>query len=154
MQQSVVVFRVADKEYGVPVALVHSVEQGISVTSVPKTLSFIRGVFELRGEVLPLIDMRERLGQMDEVVPPNSFVLVVEVNGDKTGFLVDEVNDVVVVDDEALESVPKMIGGLEAEFIAGMARTGEKLLILLHLPKLLSDAERRQLKQLEESRKS
>ncbi|QSO45361.1 chemotaxis protein CheW [Alicyclobacillus mengziensis] len=154
MQQSIVVFRVADKEYGVPVELVHSVEQGVTVTAVPRTIAFIRGVFELRGDVIPLVDMRERLGQMDQVVLESGFVLVVEVNGDKTGFLVDEVNDVVPVDDEALEPVPRVIGGLEAEFIRGMARKGHRLLILLNLPQLLSDAELRQLKQLEESRKS
>lgn len=151
MEQSIVMFQVADKSYGVPVEFVRSVEQGVEVSTVPRTAAFIRGVFELRGEVLPLIDMRERLGH-EQRAASEGFVLVVDVDSVQTGFLVDNVKDVIAVDSSQIEPAPSMIGGLEAQFIHGLVKVAEGVLVLLALPKLLADAEIAQLKQLEESR--
>lgn len=152
MEQSIVLFRVADKDYGVPVEQVLSVEQGVQISQIPHTLSFIRGVFELREHVVPLVDMRERLGEEQRDPNLNAFVLVVQVDSVLAGFLVDEVSNVMAIETEQIEPAPTIVGGLEARFIHGLVRLADRVLVLLALPQLLADAEVRQLKQLEESR--
>lgn len=145
-----VVFRVDDVQYGVPVSEVQSVEQVVAVTPVPRTLPIIRGVFEIRGKIAPLLDVRTRLhgGFASESVLEDTYVLIIEAGGMDAGFVVDEVNDVVQIEDNMIHPTPELVGGVRAEYMRGVVHREGGLLILLDLPKLLVSAEIEQLQSL------
>ncbi|MCL6636873.1 MAG: chemotaxis protein CheW [Alicyclobacillus sp.] len=149
--QQVIVFTVAGEQYGVPVEQVQSIERMLPITRVPKTLPFIKGVVNLRGVVLPVLDMRERFGFAPAETTEDARVVVVRSDRYTVGLVVDAVDDVTVVPKSAIEPPPAMVGGVEAVYLHGVARLAERLLILLNLDRVLSDAEERQLQEVEKS---
>ncbi len=146
-----VVFGVANERYGVDIREVQSIERLMPITRVPQTLDFIKGVVNLRGVVTPVIDLRDRFGLPHPERLEDERMIVVDVDGVQVGMLVDLVLDVQSVDDSQIDAPPAMIGGVEARYLKGVYHDQTGLLILLNLEKVLSDAEERQLKQVEKS---
>lgn len=134
----VIVFQLADKEYAIPVSHVKGIEKLMHITRVPKTARFVKGVINLRGVVTPVIDLRERF---DLPIPENeetTRIIIITLETMEVGFVVDSANDVLDIDSESIEQQPEVVGSLEEEFIAGVAKLENRLLILLHLEKVLN----------------
>lgn len=145
----VVVFQVGGERYGVEVGQVQSIERMSTITRVPRTLSFIRGVMNLRGVVVPVIDLRERFGLAAAESTDETRIIIVHVDEMTVGLIVDSVLDVQMIDESLIESAPSMIGGLEAAYLHGIAKVGDDVLILLNLTKVLSKVEEEQLRETE-----
>jgi purine-binding chemotaxis protein CheW len=145
----VVVFQVGGERYGVEVGQVQSIERMSTITRVPRTLSFIRGVMNLRGIVVPVIDLRERFGLTAAESTDETRIIIVHVDEMTVGLIVDSVLDVQMIDESLIESAPSMIGGLEAAYLHGIAKVGDDVLILLNLTKVLSKVEEEQLRETE-----
>jgi len=146
-----IVFHVEQEQYGVPVSQVYSIERLLMITEVPRTLPFIRGVINLRGIVTPVLDLRERFEFEPAEHSDETRIVIVELNEMTVGMIVDAVSDVVTIEDDCVEAPPMMVGGLEAKYLQGIAHIGDNLLILLNLSRVLSDAESRQLFEVEKS---
>ncbi|SIS90294.1 chemotaxis protein CheW [Alicyclobacillus vulcanalis] len=146
-----VVMRVGSERYGAHVAQVRSVERVSDITPVPRTLSFIKGVMHLRGTIVPVIDLAERVGlqRAADVDGEDRRIVVAEVEDMVVGMLVDAVEDVVPISPEAVEPPPAVVGGLEAVYLRGVAQTGDELLVLLNLERVFSAVEAEQLRQVE-----
>ncbi|MEW9667656.1 chemotaxis protein CheW [Ammoniphilus sp. 3BR4] len=145
----VIVFRLQDEEYGVDVHQVKSIERLETITRVPKTPPFVKGVINLRGIVTPIIDLRERFGLSDTSLTEATRIIIVSVNGLEMGLIVDSATDVIDVPVHAIEPPPRIVGGIEAVYLKGVAKLEKRLLILLNLNMVLDTAELKQLETME-----
>jgi purine-binding chemotaxis protein CheW len=145
----VIVFELKDEEYGVPVEQVRSIERVQHITRVPKTPDFVKGVINLRGVVTPVIDLRSRFEIEEEEYSSHTRVIIVSVNDTEAGLIEDTANDVIDIPAGEIEPPPEVAGGVEAEYIYGVAKLDKRLLILLNLDKVLNTEEMKELKQIE-----
>lgn len=145
----VVVFRLKDEEYGVEVDQVKSIERMESITRVPNTPSFVKGVINLRGVVIPVINLRSRFQMEEEDYTDSTRIVIVHVNEMEVGLIVDAALDVLDVPLDAIEPPPEVVGGVEAAYLRGMAKLEDRLLVLLNLDRVLSPEELKQVEQME-----
>ncbi|MBW5444553.1 chemotaxis protein CheW [Cohnella sp. CFH 77786] len=138
----VIVFTLANEEYGIEVDKVKTIERMAPITRVPKTPPFVKGVMNLRGVVVPVIDLRGRFGLPETEPTENSRIIIVSANDLEVGFIVDSANDVLDVMSDTIENPPEVVGGIKAKYLSGVAKVGEdRLLILLHLAEVLNRSE-------------
>lgn len=134
----VIVFQIKDEEYTIPVEQVGSIERMMPITRVPGTKSFVKGVLNLRGVVTPIIDLRERFEIEGADNTDQTRIITVTIQGLNVGLIVDAANDVLDLDESTIEPPPEIVGTVEAEYIQGVAKLDQRLLILLNLEKVLS----------------
>lgn len=134
----VIVFQLADKEYVIPVSQVQSIEKIMHITRVPKTSSFVKGVINLRGVITPIIDLRERFDLQANALNDRSRMIMIKLDDMEVGLIVDAANDVLDIPLSAIEPQPDVVGSIESEFIAGVAKLDRRLLVLLQLEKVLN----------------
>ncbi|EMG36558.1 CheW protein [Desulfocurvibacter africanus PCS] len=140
-----VTFSIAEEEFGVEILLVKEIIRPMSVTKVPNAPAFVEGVINLRGQVIPIIDLRKRFGLAASKLGKDTRIIVVEMSRMRVGFVVDAVSEVLRISAGTVEPPPAMIAGVESEFIKGVGKLDSRLLILLDLEKLFTSMERRQL---------
>jgi purine-binding chemotaxis protein CheW len=137
----VIVFRLVDEEYGVEVSQVRSIEKMQSITRVPRTPSFVKGVINLRGVVTPIIDLKTRFSLGEEEYTDATRIIIVAVEDMEVGLIVDAANDVIDIPTNSIEPPPAVVGGITATYLRGVAKLEDRLLILLNLDKVLSNEE-------------
>ncbi|MFB9329720.1 chemotaxis protein CheW [Paenibacillus aurantiacus] len=146
----VIVFGLGEEEYGIEVEKVRTIERMMPITRVPKVPSFIKGVINLRGVVLPVIDLRGRFGLEESISTENSRIIIVGVGDVEIGFIVDSANDVIDIDSDNIETPPEIVGGIRAKYLRGVAKIGEnRLLIMLNLAEVLKQKEIDQILEIE-----
>jgi len=133
----VIVFQLEDKEYAIPVSHVQGIERLLHITRVPKTPNYVKGVINLRGVVTPIIDLRERFSLPASDNQDATRIIIVSIKDTEVGFIVDSANDVLDINVKSIEPQPEVVGTTEEEFISGVARLDNRLLILLQLEKVL-----------------
>ncbi|MBO9609155.1 MAG: chemotaxis protein CheW [Paenibacillaceae bacterium] len=147
----VIVFALANEEYGVEVEKVRTIERMMPMTRVPKTPPFVKGVINLRGVVIPVIDLRGRFSLETAAYTDNTRIIIVAVGTIEVGMIVDSANDVIDVDTDNIENPPEIVGGIKAKYLRGIAQIGDsRLLVLLNLEEVLNKSEIVQLEQMEE----
>jgi len=139
----VIVFQLADKEYAIPVSHVQGIEKLMHITRVPKTAKYVKGVINLRGVVTPIVDLRERFELPISEHEETTRIIITSLEDMEVGFVVDSANDVIDIPASAIEPQPEVVGSLEEEFISGVAKVEKRLLILLHLEKVLNSLKER-----------
>ncbi|MGR3763882.1 chemotaxis protein CheW [Rossellomorea sp. NS-SX7] len=132
-----IVFQLMDKEYAIPVNQVRSIEKLQYITRVPKTPAYVRGVINLRGVVTPIIDLRSKFGLTPADTSESTRVIIAGHQDKEVGLIVDAANDVLDVSKDAIEPPPEVVGAVEDEYIGGVVKKDRRLLILLHLDKIL-----------------
>ncbi len=146
-----IVFNLDQHEFAVPIEQVWRVESlaDQTPTRVPRAPAFLEGVVNVRGQVVPLVDLKKRLGFAVANRPPKSRLLVVEMEGQRVGLIVDGVSDIMWVATSRIDPPPSMIAHISGVFVQGVAKeAGDRLLIILDLREALSPVERRELKML------
>ena len=149
MEDQLVVFMLAKEHYGVRIAVVESIIKLQPITAVPCSPAFVEGVTNLRGRVLPVIDLRKRFGLPAEESTKDTRIVVVEMNGTLVGMIVDAVSEVLRVPAESVELPSPIMTTVDSAFITGIAKVGERLIILLDLEKVLSPQEKADLQVLQ-----
>ncbi|WP_226037136.1 chemotaxis protein CheW [Aquibacillus saliphilus] len=134
----VIVFQLKNNQYGVNIQQVRSIERLQNVTEVPQTVDFIKGVINLRGEITPIIDLKERLHIGETEYTDDTRVLIININTIQVGLIVDAATDVIDIDSSIIDAPPEMIGGVTEDYITGVAKLEDKLLILLNLECVLN----------------
>lgn len=138
-------FMLAGEEYGVDILRVQEIKGWDSVTEIPNTPDYIKGVINLRGTIVPIVDLRQRFGMNDIEYGPTTVVIVLKVYAQERsrvmGIVVDAVSDVYNVDSEALQPPPDFGALVDVEFVQGLATVGETMLIALDIDKLLNSNE-------------
>lgn len=148
-EMKVIVFRLKDEEYGVEVQQVRSIERIQHITKVPKTPDFVKGVINLRGVVTPIINLRSRFDIEEAEYTDSTRMIIVAINEMEVGLIVDAANDVIDIPVNEIEPPPEVVGGIEADYLRGVAKLENRLLILLNLDKVLNPEEMRQIKKIE-----
>ncbi|MED3653372.1 chemotaxis protein CheW [Heyndrickxia sporothermodurans] len=133
-----IVFQLLDKEYAIPVEQVRAIEKVQHITRVPRTESFVKGVINLRGVVLPIIDLQKRLGIGKILSNESTRIIIVVVDNMEVGLLVDAANDVLDITKDIIEPHPEVVDTIKAEYISGVAKIDKRLLLLINLEKVLS----------------
>ena len=120
------------------------------ITRVPKTYNFIKGVINLRGVVVPVMELSGRFGLSQETYTDQTRIIIVQVGEMEIGFIVDSANDVIDILEDMIEPAPEVVGGIQARYLRGVAKISEeRLLILLNLSEVLRKDEIVNLEQLE-----
>jgi purine-binding chemotaxis protein CheW len=132
-----IVFQLADKEYAIPVNQVRSIEKLQHITRVPKTPDYVKGVINLRGVVTPIIDLRAKFELPHCEDSESTRIIIAGLDDKEVGLIVDAANDVLDVLKDSIEPPPEVVGEMEAEYIGGVVKQDRRLLILLHLDKIL-----------------
>lgn len=147
----VIVFKLGHEEYGIDVDKVQTIERMMPITRVPKTYAFVKGVINLRGVVIPVIDLRGRFGLPEAEYTDQTRIIIVAANEMEVGFIVDSANDVIDLNTDLIDSPPDVVGGVKAKYLHGVARISEeRLLVMLNLSEVLSRKEIIQLESLED----
>jgi purine-binding chemotaxis protein CheW len=143
-------FIIAGEEFGVNILTVQEIIRPVEITRVPHAPEFVEGVINLRGRILPVIDLRTRFGFPSREQNGDMRIIVVEIGEQTVGFMTDSVQEVLRVDVNSIEPAPEIAVGIEAGYLRGVAKLDERLLILLELGNILSDEEAEALEGLEE----
>lgn len=145
MEHQLVVFELANEHYGVDIAMVEGIIKMQLITAVPHAPSFVEGVTNLRGAVLPVIDLRKRFNLPPEEITKNSRIIHIVIDNIRVGMIVDAVSEVLRIPEDAIEPTPPIVTTVDSAFITGIAKLEGRLIILLDLGKALSLNEMRNL---------
>ena len=137
MEHQLVVFELANEFYGINIAVVESIIKMQSITQLPQTPSYIKGVTNLRGTVLPVIDLRIRFGLEPQQNTKQTRVIIVTMGKIKVGIMVDGVSEVLRVSDESVEPLPPLVNSVNSDFLKGIVRLEDRLIILLEVERVL-----------------
>jgi len=131
-------FVVGSEEFAVPILAVHEINRMMEITRVPQSPPFVEGVINLRGKIIPVVDLRKRFGMMASEQTSEHRIVVVEVAKRVIGFTVDRVNEVLRIPTSIVEPPPPMIAGIDSEYIESVGKLDDRLLILLDLNRLFA----------------
>lgn len=131
-----VTFEVANEEFAVDILAVQEINRMMDLTRVPQSPPEVEGVINLRGKIIPVLDLRKRFGFPVGERNEHNRIIVVEVHGRVLGFIVDRVHEVLRISRDIVEPAPAMVCSIESDFIAGVGRLEDRLLILLDLQRL------------------
>lgn len=135
-----VIFRLADQWYGADIAVVREVSYLTPVTRLPNTPHFVEGVIDLRGEVMPVIDMRKRLGLPARPADDDSRIMILTVGSLTAALVVDGVEQVATIEEEAITQPDASLTVAGQDYVCGVARLGDRLVVLIDLARMLSIA--------------
>lgn len=141
-------FNIGEEEFGLDILRVQEIIRMIEITRVPNAPKFIVGVINLRGKVIPIIDLRTRMGMEPKDRDKDTRIIVIEIDAKIVGFIVDKVNEVLRIDKSITQSPPPMVSGIDSDYITSIAQMEDRLLILLDLTRLLSSSEGKQLDEI------
>lgn len=145
MEKQIVVFELNSEYFAVNIAEVESIIKMQSITQMPHTPAFVKGVTNLRGKILPVVDLRKRFALPARLVDKNSRIIVVSVNGSEVGMIVDGVSEVLTISELTVESAPAITTTVDSTFIIGIAKINQRLIILLDIVKILAAEEQESL---------
>ncbi|MGD8189367.1 chemotaxis protein CheW [Brevibacillus ginsengisoli] len=135
VSQKEVIFRIDHEEYSISVMEVVSIERAQAITSVPRQNPYVEGVINLRGNVIPVVDLKQILNGNSTVMTDATRFIVVNIEGKDVGFIVEEATDIVDIPSSSIQN-PSMF---HSGFIYGIAKLGERMIILLDLPYLVDN---------------
>lgn len=142
----VVVFELEKSYYGVHILQVQEIIKMTEITKIPNTPNFIEGIVNLRGKIIPVMDLRKRFGLKPIEVNEEWKILILKTEELLFGVMVDQISEVEKISVGIIEVPPKIVSGIKGEFISGIAKTAKRLLILLDIERILSDEEQDMLK--------
>lgn len=139
--QEFLVFTLGDEEYGIDILKVQEIRGYDQVTRIANTPSFIKGVTNLRGVIVPIVDLRIKFNQEDVDYNDNTVVIVLNLGQRVVGIVVDGVSDVLSLTSDQIRPAPEFAVTLSTEYLTGLGALGERMLILVNIEKLLNSDE-------------
>jgi purine-binding chemotaxis protein CheW len=133
----IILFNIGNVVYGISIENVFYIEKYMTPTKIPNSPAFVEGIINLRGSVIPVIDLRKRFGIKDAQITNKTKIIIVGVDNRRFGFIVDSVSEVVTLKPEEIEPTLPTVSGLKSEFIYGIGKIKEKLVIILNVEKIL-----------------
>ena len=137
-EKQMVLFKLGSETYGLDIATVHEIIRMQPITKVPKAPFYVEGVINLRGKVIPVIDMGKRFGLEKVENNKNNRIVVVNIQDTILGIIVDAVTEVIRIPMDSIEPVSDIITAANSDYLLGIAKLTDKMVILLELDKLLS----------------
>jgi purine-binding chemotaxis protein CheW len=146
-------FTIGKELFGVDILMVQEIIRAAPITPVPNSPDFVEGVINLRGHILPVIDLRKRLNLLTgEIDLKDTWILILDIQNKVTGFIVDSVTEVIKIQEATIEPPPDIIkAGLESQYLRGVCDIGAQLLILLDFKRILLLEEFKKLSAMDET---
>lgn len=133
-----VTFKLGDEEYGIDILKVQEINRMTEITAMPKSPFSVEGVINLRGKVIPVVNLRKKFGLSMKEIDSQSRIIVVDSES-TVGLIVDSVSEVLRISSDTIEPPPPITGGTGSEYIMGIGKLEDRLIILLDIDKLLSE---------------
>jgi len=137
-EQQTVVFRMGEESYGIDIFRVHEIIRMREITPIPRTDSHIRGLVNLRGNTIPVVDLSTRLNLPAAEETDSTRIIVVESENGNIGIIVDAVTEVITLSNDQIEATPALVTDIATDFVYAVARREENLVTLLDLDKTLA----------------
>ena len=139
----IVGFRIGRETFGLPISLVHEIVRPPEITNVPHAPEYVEGVMNLRGRIVPVIDLRRRFGGAAIANSRKNRVLVVDVESRAVGLIVDSASEVLKISDAQIEPPPNVLTDAATSYVTGVAKHQGRLIILVDLRRILQSGELR-----------
>ena len=139
--QQYLTFNLAEEYYGVDILKVQEIKGYTTVTRIPNTPDYLKGVLNLRGTIVPIVDLRMKFGMGTTEPTPFTVVVVVNVRNRVMGFLVDAVSDVLDLNAKQIQPPPELGSAVDINFVAGIGNANDRLVTLLDIDRVLTDEE-------------
>jgi purine-binding chemotaxis protein CheW len=138
MEIQLVIFNLGRETFGVDISAVEGIIKMQPIVSIPQSPEFVEGVTNLRGKVIPVIDLRKRLSVSASALTKESRIVIINLNKSTVGMIVDSVNEVLRISDDTIEQTPTMVKSVNSEFVKGIAKVNNMLVILLDMTLILT----------------
>ena len=138
-------FRIGRETFGVPISLVHEIVRVPEITAVPEAPAYVEGVINLRGKIVSIVDLRKRFGEKDIVQNKKNRILVVEVEKKMVGLIVDAASEVLRMSSDDVDNPPNVFEEGELNYVTGVGKLKDRLIILVELHKILQKGELKRL---------
>ena len=142
-------FKIGKEEYGIDILNVQEINKMTTITKVPNAPEFVEGVINLRGRVIPVIDLRARLNLARKEHDKDTRIIIVDIYQNTAGFIVDAVSEVLRIPARITEAPPAIVTGIDSEFIKSVGKLEDRLVILIDLEKILFHSEKIALQEVE-----
>lgn len=137
-EQQLVVFELSNESYGVDIGAVNTIIRMQEVTAVPRSQEFVEGVINLRGSIIPVIDLRKRFGLAEGEITKASRIVVVEADGQLIGMVVDAVTETLRLSRDVIEPPSPIVTSIDSQYVRGVGKLENRLVILLDVDKVLA----------------
>lgn len=134
-------FNIGTEEFGVDILKVQEINRMVEITKVPQAPHYVEGVINLRGKVIPIVDLRKRFNLELKEYDKNTRIVVVDIGGNIMGMIVDSVSEVLRLPANTIEPPPEIVTGINSEYIKGVAKLDDRLLIFLDLSRVIDVSE-------------
>ncbi|KAA0257440.1 purine-binding chemotaxis protein CheW [Deferribacter autotrophicus] len=136
-----VIFTLLNEKFAIDIMKIDEIIRMMEITPIPKADYFIEGIINLRGKVIPVIDLKKKLGLSETEYTKTTRIIVVNIRNKKIGVIVDSVDEVVRIDDNKIEAAPAVSSGIDTNFVTGVAKTDKGLIIIIDIEKVFSEEE-------------
>lgn len=148
-EKQYVIFKLEKEEYGVDVMHIQEISEYIKCTEVPNSPGFIEGIINYRGNIVPVINLHNKFDINPIVITEDTRIIIFGLDGKQVGLLVDNASQVITINDDDIEEPPSIIMASGQKFIGGLGKTQDSIVIILDLENILSEAEKKELEQIE-----
>lgn len=148
-EKQFVIFKLGQQNYCVDIMNIGGITEYKGATKVPESPYFVEGVINLRGSIIPIVNLKKRFNIAETRKAEDCRVVLYNLNGSEIGFLVDEANQVIKIDSENIDPTPDIIKGEDKEYIDGVGKVGQEIVIVLDLAKILTESEQDQVVHLQ-----
>lgn len=131
-------FKLDEEAFGIDILLVREIIRILDITPVPETDEYVEGVINLRGKVIPIINLRARLDLKEWEEDKDTRIIIIEHDARMIGFIVDRVSEVIRIPRDTIEPPPSIVAGIESEYLDGVTQVEDQLIVLLNITKLLA----------------
>ncbi|QGT99575.1 Positive regulator of CheA protein activity (CheW) [Candidatus Syntrophocurvum alkaliphilum] len=132
-------------EFGVPIESVQEINRLLAITKIPEAPEFVEGIVNLRGNIIPIIDLKKRFFITESAQTEQSRIIVCDLEGTYIGIIVDAVSEVLKLPADSIENTNDVISSISSDYIAGISKIGDRLIVLLELENVFSKLEKSEL---------
>ena len=146
-------FFVDEEQYGIDISKIKEIIAPINITHIPKTPDFVKGVINLRGSIIPVVDIRLKFGMDEQEMDMDTAIIIYEVDKASIGFIVDQVEDVLTLEKSHISDAPRFGSSIDTSFIENVTEVGKDVVMLLNLEKIFEAEELLDISKLEREEK-
>ena len=147
-------FFVDEEQYGIDISKIKEIIAPINITYIPKTPDFVKGVINLRGSIIPVVDIRLKFGMTEKEMDVETAIIIYEVDKTSIGFIVDYVEDVLSIDEKHISDAPRFGSSIDTSFVENIAEVDNTVIMLLNLEKIFEAEELLDISKLEREEKT
>jgi len=150
VELKVVSFDLGHEQFAVDIMKIDSVVETGKIVKIPESAEYVEGVMNLRGTLIPVINLRKKFKMEDFPEKDKCKIIVTNLEAGKVGFLVDNVKEVLTISQDDIEETPRGVGGIGGRYILGMAKHGDNILIILNIDEILTAEEKIEIEKIME----